>query len=389
MNFYHFTPAVLDGGLGTTLEDVFSVDISHTPLWSAKVSAEKPQTVVASHLGFLRAGARIILTSTYQCSLSTYRRAGYSDMDAIISMRDAVRLAGEAKVIYAKEKLDSVVKIALSLGPFGASLIPAQDFDGCYPPPFGPAEYSASASNYNSFSGDVEMENAAVEALTQFHLERLLIFARDPTVWGMIDCVAFETIPLVREVKAIRQAMSLLLRELSADDLLFKGKPWWISFVFPDGQCPERQYTGGMPVTASDMVYAALQWEPAPVKDATRRVAIMPIPSGIGINCTPLKFFAALVNEMSEARISMRGPQDSKPWLVLYPNGGDTYDPVSRTWSVREESNKHSWAIDFGRLVKEISSTIIPNVWSGVVCGGCCRTVPEDIIALSQVLSLG
>lgn len=50
---------------GTTLEDVFRVDISQTPLWSAKAIEENPETVTASHLMFLRAGAQIILTSTY------------------------------------------------------------------------------------------------------------------------------------------------------------------------------------------------------------------------------------------------------------------------------------------------------------------------------------
>ena len=49
---------------GTTLEDVFHKDIS-TPLWSAKPIEYDPEVMIAAHLAFLRAGANIILTSTY------------------------------------------------------------------------------------------------------------------------------------------------------------------------------------------------------------------------------------------------------------------------------------------------------------------------------------
>lgn len=49
---------------GTTLEDVFHKDLSH-PLWSARFIDHEPETIIEAHLAFLRAGARIILTSTY------------------------------------------------------------------------------------------------------------------------------------------------------------------------------------------------------------------------------------------------------------------------------------------------------------------------------------
>ncbi len=80
--FQPFPMLVLDGGLvcnpvyllcpsllrritkGTTLEDVFHKDIS-TPLWSAKPIEDDPEVIIAAHLAFLRAGADVILTSTY------------------------------------------------------------------------------------------------------------------------------------------------------------------------------------------------------------------------------------------------------------------------------------------------------------------------------------
>lgn len=48
---------------GTTLENVFHQDIS-SPLWSAKPIDENPEIITQAHLAFLRAGARVILTST-------------------------------------------------------------------------------------------------------------------------------------------------------------------------------------------------------------------------------------------------------------------------------------------------------------------------------------
>ena len=50
---------------GSTLEDTFKQNITRTPLWSAKPVQESPELIVGAHLAFLRAGAEIILTSTY------------------------------------------------------------------------------------------------------------------------------------------------------------------------------------------------------------------------------------------------------------------------------------------------------------------------------------
>ena len=50
---------------GSTLEDTFKQEIARTPLWSAKPIQENPESIVDAHLAFLKAGAGIILTSTY------------------------------------------------------------------------------------------------------------------------------------------------------------------------------------------------------------------------------------------------------------------------------------------------------------------------------------
>ena len=57
---------------------------------------------------------------------------------------------------------------------------PAQEFDGFYPPPYGPKTYSAGGNNTNAFPPeDVDQEKGAEDALCSFHLDRLKLFVDD------------------------------------------------------------------------------------------------------------------------------------------------------------------------------------------------------------------
>jgi len=49
---------------GSTLEKICKTPIVATPLWSAEALDKEPEAIVAAHLAFLRAGAKIIETST-------------------------------------------------------------------------------------------------------------------------------------------------------------------------------------------------------------------------------------------------------------------------------------------------------------------------------------
>ncbi|KAJ6594593.1 Homocysteine S-methyltransferase [Mycena capillaripes] len=350
-------------------------------------AVERPETVVDAHLAFLRAGARIILTSTYQCSAATFAKAGYSDADARGIMSKCVRLAAEARLrFYAEAEhrgLGSTsegpdVKIALSLGPFGAGLAPAQEFDGYYPPPFGPRGYTHGGGNCNAFTKDEEgrrKEEEATAALAQFHFERLCVFADDEAAWDAFDFIAFETVPLVREIRAIRMAMAALERKS------IQSKPWWISFVFPSGKFPET-CTGEADINVSvrSVVSAALH-DPAPGPD------LLPVPSAIGINCTDIDVIPGILADMEDAVVEFRGPEN-RPWLVLYPNGGDVYDPISKKWVVKATSTGDPWVDRLGNIVAKIQadSERASRAWSGVVAGGCCRTGPEDIGLLNKII---
>jgi len=102
--------------------------------------------------------------------------------------------------------------IALSLGPFGASLIPTQEFDGCYP---WTKRVFVQGNNHspNSFGQDAK-ELDSTDALTRFPFENLQALADDFDTWKMINVLAFEK-PLVR---GVRLAVSILAAAKVGDE---------------------------------------------------------------------------------------------------------------------------------------------------------------------------
>ncbi|CCM06103.1 uncharacterized protein FIBRA_08351 [Fibroporia radiculosa] len=373
---------VLDGGLGTTLEDTFQRDIS-TPLWSAKPIEDDPEVVIAAHLAFLHAGAQVILTATYQCAFGTFKRAGYTQEDAVRIMRRAVQLAAEARRRFISEQNGSDqrenlkdIKIALSLGPFGGTLSPTQEFDGCYPPPYGPKEFVAGGANQNAFDDSEEgraKEQVAVDALNSFHLERLRMFSEDPETWTAIDYLAFETVPLKREAVAIRKAMQALNGELGRDGK--NTKPWWITTVWPEGKLPEERRHGGEKVQIGEIVEATVQ------STGEQQGVYLGVPWGIGINCTDPQFLDQLLTELTDAVEKIHGRDNGCAiWLVAYPNRGVVYDIGTRTWTqTREDGNE--WAI---RLADVTARQMQRGIWKGLLVGGCCKTGPEEIVKLAE-----
>src|SRR5580765_5299514 len=67
---------ILDGALATELEKR-GADLKHV-LWSAKLLEENPSLIQKVHLDYLKAGADIITTSSYQASYKGFARQGYS-----------------------------------------------------------------------------------------------------------------------------------------------------------------------------------------------------------------------------------------------------------------------------------------------------------------------
>jgi len=82
----------------------------------------------------------------------------------------------------------------------------------------------------------------------------------------------------------------------------------------------------------------------------------------IGVNCTAPRFVEALIGEVRA--------ETDKP-IVVYPNSGERYDAATRTWTGTRDPQDFAEAAQRWR---DAGASLI---------GGCCRTSPDHIRALS------
>lgn len=342
---------LLDGGLGTTLQaSPYNITFDKSnPLWSSHLLISSPSTLFAVHQAFIDAGADILLTATYQASFEGFARTGpkYTPDNAARYMRSAIPLARHA---FSSHKLHKPARVALSLGPYGATMSPVA------------AEYS----------GEYPEEMGNEDALRGWHERRLKVFSEDEQSWNNVDYIAFETVKRADEVRAIRGVMC---------DVLSLGgatrKPWWVSGVFPTAQVDEGDVR---------------QWVRAAF--GTESSINLPRPWGIGINCTRVENLHRIVSIMKD-ELQRLIQQDQfvdewqttsqHPHLILYPNGtqGEEYDPVTKEWAQKQEkASIRLWDEVFSQMILEIK----PDDWESVILGGCCRVMPQHIAALRQGL---
>lgn len=205
----------------------------------------------------------------------------------------------------------------------------------------------------------------------------------------------FETIPLLREGQAIRAAMETLYRQLgdrysgSGEDAWWR-KPYWTSFVFPEGKAPDGS-------AVSEIVQTMFDGEtPETV-----------YPSAIGINCTSPAYIRGLTEQMSNqmAKMLKNASRTSMirqhtPAFVLYPDGGLVYDVVTRTWHAPKDApsvdgpskGESSWAKNVGQVAKWAAQQEYnmeegsQPVWRKVLVGGCCKSGYAEIAGLRKEL---
>lgn len=328
---------ILDGALGTLLCDTTAPSASVSPLWSSLPLLSSPSTIKTIHEKYLASGADIISTATYQLTHKTLELAGVTDPEEINRLYAlGINLAVDAAAEAGRTSRGS--QIALSLGPFGASLQPSQEYSGIYPAPF-----------------DIESGEKALEELAKWHTERLQMFVRSDG-FENIDYVAFETTPMNRvdEIVAIRRA----IKEIGLE------KRWWISMVFPEN--PQQS-----------LVKQLVQEVFCGSEDTSH------VPWGIGINCTKPQLLRDIISVYSAAVREMRVPKN-KNFLVLYPDGGLTYDVNTKTWSDEVGlADAYKWANGVIETAKEAAET---NTWGDIIVGGCCKTGPEHVTAIQKIL---
>lgn len=182
--------------MGTEL-DSRGVD-THDPLWSALALTTAPEAVRQVHTDYLKAGARVITTNTYQATLPALLRAGHDAHRAREVIAAGARLAGEAARRFEAEHPEAQLLIAGGLGPYGAYLADGSEYTGVY---------------------DVGALDAPV--FRDVHLPRIEMLAGEG-----IDLFALETLPRLDEAQALVGAVEDLAAESEC----------WVSFqVRPDG----------------------------------------------------------------------------------------------------------------------------------------------------------
>ncbi|WRT64618.1 uncharacterized protein IL334_001551 [Kwoniella shivajii] len=445
---------LLDGGMGTTLESS-GYEVS-SELWGSELLYTDPKAISDIHEGYVKSGAELIETSTYQLNstnLSSYLSSSTSltrsecARESSRILRTSVDLVHQSLCSSSESSESSSstkpkskrasypgAGVVFSCGPYGSSLRPGAEYSGLYPPPYGPSLTtnsfpSSPITPSNTPPPPSKEEEEATELLSNYHLSKLMTVATHEDTWRKIDWIAFETIPVLHEIKAIRRTMNKLqgiLRErypesFSSSDAgqtqpqlsdaeeceresqtEWYNKKYWITCAFPNGLHPQHvsnsssdsnsnlDSSSNHHVSVRDLVNVLLDEQ----NDQS-------IPNGIGINCTNPLYLCSLIKQFNESTGSHNFTQtealnknknkDKGITFVLYPDGGLVYDVNTRTWSTPSNgpSNASEWAKGIYEVVQSIESAKSHQgtyIWDGVIVGGCCKTSFEEISALRKLI---
>ncbi|WVZ56031.1 hypothetical protein U9M48_006618 [Paspalum notatum var. saurae] len=187
--------------------------------------------------------------------------------------------------------------------------------------------YLADGSEYSgSYGDDVTAEN-----LKDFHRRRLQVLASAGP-----DLIAFEAIPNKLEAQALVE----LLEEENIQ------VPSWICFSSVDGKH----------LCSGDSFSDCLR-----ILNASEKVAV------VGVNCTPPQFIEDMILEFRK---------QTKKAIAVYPNSGEVWDGRAKRW-LPAECLGHKSFDALAKRWQEAGASLI---------GGCCRTTPTTIRAVSRIL---
>ncbi|NUR87195.1 MAG: homocysteine S-methyltransferase [Nonomuraea sp.] len=184
--------------------------------------------------------------------------------------------------------------------------------------------YGAYLANGAEYTGDYDLDE---DGLLAWHRPRWEIL----TGAGP-DLLALETIPSLPEARALAR----LLAETP-------GVKAWISFSCRD----EKHINDGTPIAEAAALFAG-----------------NPQVVAVGANCTAPRFIPGLIAAL-----------DNGLPVVVYPNSGETWDPVGRKWLGLTDP------VEYGQAAKEWQRA------GASLIGGCCRTTPTHITQIRQHLS--
>lgn len=188
--------------------------------------------------------------------------------------------------------------------------------------------YGAYLADGSEYTGAYQLTNQEYQ---DFHRPRM-----QAMVEAGVDFFALETMPNFKECQAL---MTLIQHD-------FPQMEAWLSFSVNDE--------------------ATQLWDGTSLNEAASWANDQPNIIAVGTNCTKMQNILPIIKKIAA--------QTTKP-VVVYPNNGDLYDPISKTWK------KVTGAPEFSDLVAlwiEAGARII---------GGCCRTTPHDIAETRQAVN--
>ncbi|EKY3222567.1 homocysteine S-methyltransferase [Cronobacter dublinensis] len=183
--------------------------------------------------------------------------------------------------------------------------------------------YGAYLADGSEYRGDYQLTDVQFAAFHRPRVEALLEAG--------VDLLACETLPSLAEARALAALLAQYPQARA-----------WFSFTLRDSE----HISDG-----------------SPLADVAAALAPYPQIVALGINCVPLEDACAAL-----ARLHDVTPLP----LVVYPNSGEQYDAVSKTW-------RHD-----GHICHTLSHHL--DAWraaGAALIGGCCRTTPADIAALN------
>lgn len=189
--------------------------------------------------------------------------------------------------------------------------------------------YGAYLADGSEYRGHYDLDRAGLVA---FHRERLALLLD-----AGADLLAVETLPSLEEALAITD---LLATHPEAQA--------WITFSARDGACIS---------------------DGTPIAECAAVLSECPGVAAVGVNCTALTHIESLIQ-------SIRRACDLP--ILVYPNSGETYDPVTKTWHAAACAPHLDGP---SGLVQGAPQWLAAGA-AGI--GGCCRTGPDDIRALAQ-----
>ena len=183
--------------------------------------------------------------------------------------------------------------------------------------------YGASLADGSEYCGDYGLSVAELRA---WHRPRLEVLAA-----AGADLFACETVPCLAEVEALAIELGAL------------GVPAWLSLTVVGDRTRQGE----------------------PAADALAIAAEVPTIVALGANCCDPSAAGSVVDAVAGRRP-----------VVFYPNSGESWDAVARTWAPGSSAGD------------DIAASVRGWLAAGVrALGGCCRVTPAQIAAMHEELA--